>query len=73
MSTALAVREPNQVLLTSDQLSYIAATEFVPPGLRGNLPAILACVAMGRELGIGDMVALRASTSSTAKPPSRPS
>jgi hypothetical protein len=27
--------------------------------MRGNLPAILACVAMGRELGLGDMVALR--------------
>jgi hypothetical protein len=28
--------------------------------LRGNLPAILACVATGRELGIGDMAALKA-------------
>lgn len=58
MTTDLELRQPQAVTLTSDQLSYIAGTEFVPPGLRHNLPAILACVAMGRELGIGDMTAL---------------
>lgn len=58
----LAVREPEALsptVLTNDQLQYIARTEFVPPGLRGNLPAILACVATGRALGIPDMTALR--------------
>jgi hypothetical protein len=60
-TTDLAVRTDGQQLqvLTNDQLSYIAMTEFVPPGLRGNLPAILACVATGRALGIADMTALR--------------
>jgi hypothetical protein len=47
------------VSLTNEQLKFIASTEFVPPGLRGNLPAIMACVATGRELGIGDMAALK--------------
>jgi hypothetical protein len=61
MTTDLTVRPDAQQLtvLTNEQLSYIAATEFVPPGLRGNLPAILACVATGRALGIADMTALR--------------
>jgi hypothetical protein len=60
MSTDLAVRPTNEMtVLTNDQLTYIAGTEFVPPGLRGNLPAILACVATGRALGIADMTALR--------------
>lgn len=61
MSTELAVREQAAVapVLSNDQLKYIANTEFVPKALRGNLPAIMACVATGRELGIGDMTALR--------------
>jgi hypothetical protein len=58
-STDLAVQTRQAVQLSTDQLQYIAHTEFVPPGLRGNLPAILACVATGRELGIGDMVSLK--------------
>lgn len=57
MGSALAVREPNQ--LTNEQLSYIAGTEFVPQGLRGNKPAILACVMTGRALGLDDMSSLR--------------
>ena len=57
MSTDLAVRQT--VHLSTDQLQYIANTDFVKGGLRGNMPAILACVAMGRELGIGDMMALK--------------
>ncbi len=60
MSTALELRErPAVVSLTSDQLNFISRTEFVPKGLRGNLPAILACVSTGRELGLGDMTSLR--------------
>ena len=58
-STDLATRPTQAVALSNDQLKFIASTEFVPTGLRGNLPAIMACVATGRELGIGDMVALR--------------
>lgn len=57
MGSSIAVREPNH--LTTDQLSYIANTEFVPQGLRGNKPAILACVMTGRALGLDDMSSLR--------------
>jgi hypothetical protein len=59
MTTDIAIRETQLTVLSNEQLSYIAGTEFVPPGLRGNLPAILACVATGRALGIADMTALR--------------
>lgn len=63
-SQELEQRQPQQstqpsVMLTNQQLRYIASTDFVPKQLRGNLPAILACVAFGRALGIPDMVALR--------------
>jgi hypothetical protein len=58
--TDVVVHQPQQLtVLSNDQLTYISRTEFVPPGLRGNLPAILACVATGRALGIADMTALR--------------
>jgi hypothetical protein len=58
--TDIATRESApMVALSKEQLSFIAGTEFVPPGLRGNLPAILACVATGRAIGIPDMTALR--------------
>lgn len=56
---ALEVREQQIARLDPDQLKYIASTEFVPKSYRGNLPAIMACVATGRELGIGDLEALR--------------
>lgn len=63
MGTDVAVRDevgPQQMaVLTNEQLQYIARTDFVPPSLRGNLPAILACVATGRSLGLPDMTALR--------------
>ena len=60
MGNDVIVREhaPAMVRLSSEQLQYIANTEFVPKAMRGKLPAILACVAMGRELGLGDLVAL---------------
>lgn len=58
--TDVVVHQPQQVtVLSNEQLTYISRTEFVPSGLRGNLPAILACVATGRALGIADMTALR--------------
>lgn len=46
-------------VLTGPQLKFIANTDFVPKSMRGNLPAIAACVATGRALGIPDMTALR--------------
>jgi hypothetical protein len=45
--------------LSTDQLKFIANTDFIPKSMRGNLPAILACVATGRALGLADMNALR--------------
>ena len=60
VGTDVAVRtQPQQIVrLSNEQLRYISQTEFVPKGMRGKLPQILACIAMGRELGLGDMVAL---------------
>ncbi len=56
---ALALREePQAVMLTQHQLVVIANTDFVPKALRGNVAAVLACVARGRAMGIPDMVAL---------------
>lgn len=57
MTTAIAIRETER--LDVEQLKFIAATEFVPKHYRGKLPEILACVATGRELGLGDLEALR--------------
>lgn len=63
---ALAVRERQALsgdfgtTLTGAQLKFIANTEFVPKAYRGNLPAIAACVATGRALGLADMNSLRA-------------
>lgn len=45
--------------LRNEELEVISRTEFVPRGLRGNMPAILACVATGRALGLDDMASLR--------------
>jgi hypothetical protein len=36
----------------------IANTEFVPRGLRGNQPAIAACILYGHEVGLGPMQSL---------------
>lgn len=50
---------------TTDELSHlmevvrsIGNTDFVPRDLRGNNPAILACVLFGREAGLGPMESL---------------
>ncbi len=61
MSTDLdVIAQPRSVVqLSNDQLKFIASSEFVPRGLRGNLPAIMACVSTGRALGLDDMAALR--------------
>lgn len=44
---------------TYETLRAIARTEFVPKGLRGNVPAILAAVMAGREMGLPPMEAIR--------------
>jgi hypothetical protein len=60
VTTDLVVHEPSAMaVLDNETLKFIANTEFVPQGLRGKLPAILACVATGRALGLPDMTALR--------------
>lgn len=55
----LAIREQAPARLETRQVEFIAGTEFVPKAYRGNVPAIMACIATGRELGIGDMESLR--------------
>lgn len=37
----------------------IAGTEFVPGALRGNAPAVAACIMYGDEIGVGPMTALQ--------------
>lgn len=58
----LVKHQPAQALaerMDGKQIQYISTTEFVPKTLRGNLPAIIACIQTGRELGLGDMESLR--------------
>jgi hypothetical protein len=43
---------------TSRSIQTIAHTEFVPRELRGNVPAIYACIMAGREWGLGPMESL---------------
>lgn len=57
MTADLVVRD--QTHLDRSQLEEISRTDFVPKGLRNNVPAIVACVETGRALGIPDMAALR--------------
>jgi hypothetical protein len=52
--TEIARRE-----LTSDQIQFIANTDLIPKAYRGNLPAIFACIATGREIGFSDLESLR--------------
>lgn len=56
--TDLVVRD-QAAILDRRELEEISKTDFVPRALRDNLPAIMACVATGRALGIPDMAALR--------------
>jgi hypothetical protein len=59
MSQDLGIREPEPARLSAEQIRFIANTTFVPRDLRGKLPEIMACIATGRELGLGDMESLR--------------
>jgi hypothetical protein len=45
--------------VTYRTLQAIADTEFVPKSLRRRVPAILACVLAGKELGLGPMESLQ--------------
>ena len=58
--TELAIRDKQEIVrLDTEQIKFLAHTEFVPEQIRGNLPAIFATIATGREIGIGDMASLR--------------
>jgi hypothetical protein len=50
----------------------LASTEFVPRGLRGKPPAVLAAMLTGREMGIGPMRALRQINVIDGKPSPEP-
>jgi hypothetical protein len=70
-STALAVRErprplapyaiptPDEFAALRSMMAAVAATEFVPQGLRGKPDAALAAVLYGRELGFPPMTSLK--------------
>ena len=57
--TTPALLDVTTAPVTWKTLEAISRTDFVPKSLRGNTPAILACVLAGRELGMGPMEALR--------------
>ncbi len=65
MTKELAERvgEPGDIDLLKTGFTYktlqaISQTDFIPKGLRGNVPAILACVMAGKEMGLPPMEAL---------------
>jgi hypothetical protein len=53
----VVVREAER--LDVEQIKFIASTDFVPKQYRGKLAEIMACIAAGREIGLGDMESLR--------------
>ncbi len=60
--TDLVTYTPHDSIAISDDswklAQRVAATEFVPKGLRGKPEAVLACILTGHELGVGPMQAL---------------
>lgn len=52
-------RPPRPERLSSEQLQFIVNSELVPRTYRGKPADLFACVLLGRQLGIGDMHALR--------------
>lgn len=59
MTTELEVYRQKPQELTQHQVNLIANTEFVPKDKRNNVPAIWAAILTGREIGLGDMTAIR--------------
>jgi hypothetical protein len=49
----------HQVAAVAKLATYIAATDFVPKGYRGQDAAVAAAILAGREMGIGPMTALQ--------------
>lgn len=49
----------HQVAAVAKLATYIAATDFVPKGYRGQDAAVAAAILAGREIGIGPMTALQ--------------
>lgn len=47
------------VVPAAELAEQIAATEFVPKAMRGNVPAVAACIMYGDEIGVGPMTALQ--------------
>lgn len=43
----------------ADLSQQIANTDFVPRAIKGNVPAVTACILAGREMGIGPMTSLQ--------------
>lgn len=50
---------PKPERLSSEELKFIVNSELVPKTYRGKPQDMFACVLLGRQLGIGDMHALR--------------
>lgn len=66
--TDLATVDLSATPFTWKTLTVIADTEMVPKGLRGNPPAMLAAIYLGRELGLGPMQAMNMIDVIDAKP-----
>lgn len=62
MTTDLVLRDdglaPEVIGTAHDLATKVAKTEFVPGALRGKPEAIMACILMGREIGVGPMQSL---------------
>lgn len=56
---ARAIPADEQIRTAMKLATTISATDFVPRALRGNPPAVLACILTGRELGLGPMQSLQ--------------
>ena len=49
---------PDEWRMLAQVANTIAHTDFVPKGLRGNKPAVMACLLYGRDQGLPPMVSL---------------
>lgn len=57
--TTVAPIEPDQWTMFSKIATAIASTEMVPPGMRGNPPAVAAAFLYGRAQGVDPIIALQ--------------